>query len=154
MRRLGSPAAILLVLATQAVAADSSVAPGRWASNNNVSMTGGKAGAKFFLDVVVSRDGTFKGTWESYDCFSYPGAYGVAIVACQRSRKPQPASGRLDAGPRTGRIELKGLGKSSFRFKAAANQKGQPQLDIELPREWLKQDAAVLYETSLNPAGG
>ena len=128
------------------------VTSGRWASTDNVSMSGAaKAGAKFFLDIVIAGDGAFKGTWEQYVCFNYPGAYGVAIVSCQRTRKPEPASGRLDAASRTGRIELKGLGKTAFRFKTSANQKGQPQLDIELPREWLKQGDPVLYETSLNP---
>ena len=47
-------------------------------------------------------------------------------------------------------MELVGLGKSSFKFKAGTNQKGQPQLDITLPPEWLKEGAAVLYETRLN----
>jgi hypothetical protein len=110
-----------------------------------------KAGARFFLDVVVSGDGRFKGSWEQYVCFNYPGAYGIAIVSCQRARKPEPASGRLDTAARSGQIELKGLGKTSFRFKTSSSQKGQPQLDIELPREWLKQGNPVLYETSLNP---
>jgi hypothetical protein len=140
-------------MALAALAAGPGVASGRWASNNNVSMTGGKAGAKFFLEVVVAADGSFTGSWEQYLCFNYPGAYGIVTVACQRSRKPQAASGRLDAAAGTGRIELKGLGKSSFRFKSATNAKGQPQLDIELPCDWLKEGEAVLYETSLSPAG-
>jgi hypothetical protein len=46
---------------------------------------------------------------------------------------------------------VKGMGKSSFTYKAAKTPKGQPQLDIVLPKEWLKQGAPVLYETSLNP---
>jgi hypothetical protein len=83
-------------------------------------------------------------------CFNYTGPYGIVTAACQRSKKPSKASGRIDASAGTGTIELERLGKSSFRFKAAANQKGQPQLDIELPREWLKQGAPVLYEASLN----
>ena len=125
---------------------------GRWASSDNVSSSGtAKAGARFFLDVTVAADGSFKGTWEEYVCFNYPGAYGVQIVSCQRSKKPSPASGRLDAAARTGTIDLQRLGKTSLRFKASTTQKGQPQLDIELPREWLKQGAPVLYETSLNP---
>ncbi len=123
---------------------------GRWASGTNVSTTNPKkAGAPFFLDLVVGEDGRFTGTWERYDCFNYPGPYGSVIVSCQRSRKPAAASGRLDAPSGTGQIELVGLGKSSFKFKAGTNQKGQPQLDIELPTQWLKQGAAVLYETRL-----
>ena len=52
---------------------------------------------------------------------------------------------------RTGTVDLKGMGKTSLRFKAATTKEGEPQLDIELPKDWLKQGAPVLYETSLNP---
>ena len=136
--------------AMQAGAADP--VTGRWASSDNVSSSGtAKAGARFFLDVTVAGDGSFKGTWEEYVCFNYPGAYGIQIVSCQRSKKAQPASGRLNAASGSGEIDLKRMGKSSFTFKAANTQKGQPQLDIELPKDWLKQGAPVLYETSLNP---
>ena len=147
-------AAVALAVGAGGLFAADTPAPGRWASNDNVATTGSKTGAKFFLDIAVSADGSFKGTWEQYVCFNYPGAYGIVTVACQRSRKPAAASGRLDAAAGAGTIDLQGLGKSSFRFKRAANPKGQPQLDIELPREWLKQGAPVLYEASLNPKGG
>ena len=142
-------AAILVAVPMQATAAEG-VGAGRWASNDNASMSLAKAGSKFFLDVVVSADGSFKGTWEQYTCFNYTGPYGIVTAACQRAKKPSPASGRFDKAG-TGSINLQGLGKSSLRFKAAANQKGTPQLDIELPRTWLKQGDPVLYETSLNP---
>ena len=114
-------------------------------------MSVAKAGSKFFLDVVVSADGSFKGTWEEYVCFNYTGPYGIVTAACQRSKNPSPASGRIDLKAGTGSIDLARLGKGSFKFKAAANQKGQPQLDIALPPTWLKQGDPVLYETSLNP---
>lgn len=143
--------AALLVAVSMQVPAAESVSPGRWASNDNASMSTAKAGSKFFLDVVVSADGSFKGSWEQYTCFNYTGPYGIVTAACQRAKKPSPASGRLDSASGAGNINLEGLGKSSFRFKAAANQKGTPQLDIELPRQWLKQGDPVLYETSLNP---
>jgi hypothetical protein len=124
---------------------------GRWASNDHVTSTSpNTTGTKFYLDVTIAADGTFKGTWEEYVCFNYSGPYGIVTVSCQRSKKPSPASGRLDRRTGSGSIELKRLGKSSFKFKSAANKKGEPQLDIELPREWLKHDAPVLYETSLN----
>lgn len=139
-----------LALFMQALSADS--ISGRWASSDNVSSSGtAKAGARFFLDVTVGADGRFKGTWEEYVCFNYPGAYGVQIVSCQRSKKPSPASGRLDAASRTGVVELQRMGKASLRFKAATTKKGEPQLDIELPKDWLKQGVPVLYETSLTP---
>jgi hypothetical protein len=138
------------LLAASAGAADP--VTGRWASSDNVSSSGtAQAGARFFLDVTVAADGSFKGTWEEYVCFNYPGAYGIAIVSCQRSKKPSPASGRLDAAARTGVVDLQRMGKTSLRFKATTTKKGQPQLDIELPRDWLEQGAPVLYETSLNP---
>jgi hypothetical protein len=138
------------LIAMQAGAADPLT--GRWASSDNVSSSGtAKAGARFFLDVTVAGDGSFKGTWEEYVCFNYPGAYGIQIVSCQRSKRAQPASGRLNAAASSGEINLKGMGKSSFTFKAAKTQKGQPQLDVVLPKDWLKQGAPVLYETSLNP---
>ena len=125
---------------------------GRWASSDNVATTDpAKVGAKFFLDMVVAGDGSFKGTWEQYVCFNYPGPYGIVTVACQRARQAQAASGRLDAVSGTGQIDMKGLGKSAFRFKATTNQKGQPQLDIELPRNWQDPRTPVLYETSLFP---
>jgi hypothetical protein len=124
---------------------------GRWASHDNVAMAGSKAGSKFFLDVTIAADGSFKGTWEEYVCFSYTGAYGIVTVSCQRSKKPQPASGRLDAARGTGSLELAKLGKGSFLFKTAPNAKGLPQMAIELPRDWLKQGDPILYETSLNP---
>ncbi len=151
-RAARAAAAACSILAAQAFAQDRAVSPGRWASTDYVSSTGtAKAGVRFFLDVTVAADGSFKGTWEEYVCFNYPGAYGVAIVSCSRSKKPSPASGRFDAAARTGRIELDRAGKTSLKFKAATTQKGQPQLDIELPRDWLKQDVPVMYETSLNP---
>lgn len=127
------------------------VTPGRWASTDNVSMSGtAKAGAKFFLDVVLAKDGSFRGSWEEYVCFNYPGAYGINIVACQRSKKASAASGRLDLGAGAGEIKLERLGESSCKFRLTSNAKGQAQLEIELPREWLKQGDSILYETSLN----
>jgi hypothetical protein len=149
MTRSYIAAAALLILAAPPGWAQ--VSAGRWASNDNASMSTAKAGSKFFLDVVVAGDGSFKGTWEEYVCFNYTGPYGIVTAACQRSKKPSPASGRLDASAGSGRIELARLGKGTFKFKAAANKKGEPQLDLELPRDWLKQGAPVLYETSLNP---
>jgi len=143
-------AATVIAVSMQTLAADG-VGPGRWASSDNASMSLAKAGSKFFLDVAVAGDGSFKGTWEMYTCFNYTGPYGIVTAYCQRAKKPQAAAGRLDRTGGTGSINLEGLGKSSFRFKAAANQKGLPQLDIELPRDWLKQGDPVLYETSLNP---
>ena len=141
---------VVMACCCAAAAIAAGTVSGRWASNDNVSMTGGKAGAKFFLDVTVAADGSFTGSWEMYTCFNYPGPYGIVQVACQRSRKASPASGRLQASG-AGTIDLQGLGKSALRFKTGANPKGLPQLEIELPRDWLKQGDPVLYETSLNP---
>jgi hypothetical protein len=136
-----------VLLAAPLAAAD--IPAGRWASNDNWTTTG-KAGSRFFLDVTVAADGSFKGSWEEYVCFNFQGAYGIVTVSCQRSKKPSPASGKLDAAG-AGSIELARLGKTSFRYKRAPNKKGEPQLDLELPRGWLKQGDPVLYEASLNP---
>lgn len=141
----------LFLLAVAALADPAFATEGRWASTDHVTSTSVKTtGAKFYLDVTIAADGSFKGTWEEYVCFNYSGPYGIVTVSCQRSKKPSPASGRLDRAAGTGSIDLNRLGRSSFRFKAGTDKKGQPQLDLELPREWLKQDAPVLYETSLN----
>ena len=129
--------------------AGADIPAGRWASNDNWATTG-KAGARFFLDVTVAADGTFKGSWEEYVCFNYSGPYGIVTVSCQRSKKPSPASGKLDAAGK-GSIDLARLGKASLRYKRAPNKKGEQQLDLELPRDWLKQGDPVLYEASLNP---
>lgn len=142
---------VLSLLAIAAFATPALGTEGRWMSSDHVTSTAPKTtGAKFYLDVTIAADGTFKGTWEEYVCFNYSGPYGIVTVSCQRSKKPSPASGRLDRAAGTGSIDLKRLGKSSFKFKSTTDRKGQPQLDIELPREWLKQDAQVLYETSVN----
>lgn len=145
---------IVLRLALLAVAAFPAPAlgtEGRWTSSEHVTSTTPKTtGAKFFLDVTIAADGTFKGTWEEYVCFNYSGPYGIVTVSCQRSKKPSPASGRLNRAAGTGSIDLNRLGSSPFRFKTGTDKKGQPQLDLELPREWLKQGAPVLYEATLN----
>ena len=85
---------VLLALTPGVLAADAS---GRWSSNDNVALSTAKAGSRFFLDVVVARDGSFKGTWEQYTCFNYTGAYGIVTAYCQRDKKPLQASGRLEA---------------------------------------------------------
>jgi hypothetical protein len=136
-----------LLLAAPLAAAEPSA--GRWASSDNWATTG-KAGSRFFLDVTVAADGSFKGSWEEYVCFNYQGPYGIVTVSCQRSKKPSPVSGKLDAAG-AGSIDLARLGKSSLRYRNAPNKKGEPQLELELPREWLRQGAPVLYEASLNP---
>jgi hypothetical protein len=141
----------LLLLAILAFSASAHATEGRWASTDHVTSTSTKTtGTRFFLDVTIAADGSFKGTWEEYVCFNYSGPYGIVTVSCQRSKKPSPASGRLNRAAGTGSIDLDRLGKSPLRFKSGTDKKGQPQLDLELPPEWLKQGAPVLYETSLN----
>jgi hypothetical protein len=144
-------AAICVSVGAGARAGDETVAAGRWTSAEHQSVSGtAKVGAKFFLDVAVANDGSFKGTWEPYaSCNTYPGAYGINIVSCQRSKDGKAASGRFDASAGTGRIALEGLGESAFTFKVTTSPK--PKLDLELPRDWQKTGAAVLYEATLNP---
>jgi hypothetical protein len=138
------------VFAVFSSAAASPRTDGRWTSSENVSMAGtAKVGSQFFLDVVVAADGTFRGSWAQYECFSYPGAYGINIVACQRRREEARASGRFDLAEETGSIELAGLGKTSLRVTIGAGPKGEARLKLELPPGWLKQGEPVLYETTL-----
>ena len=137
-----------VVLTILALCSSAAASPGlgRWTSSDNVS----KPGSKFFLDVVVSDGGAFRGSWEPYDCFNYPGPYGIPIVACQRSRRGAAAAGRLDVASGSGRIELEGLGETSFRWRVTSDANGKAKLEMELPRDWLKEGAPVLYETSLS----
>jgi hypothetical protein len=144
-------AAVACMLAHAVQATDWPTA-GRWASADHVTVTSPKAGAKFFLDITVGPDGSFKGSWEEFVCFNYSGPYGIVTISCQRSKKPSPASGKLDFSTGTGKLDLARLGKGAFRFKMAPNAKQEPQLDIELPKDWLRQGAPVLYETTLKLA--
>ena len=124
---------------------------GRWVSDDHMTVSGtAKVGARFFLDVTIAADGSFKGSWEPYDaCFTSPGPYGINYTSCQRSKKGRAASGRLDAASKEGKIALEGLGESALRFKQSANSKGEAQLEIALPRDWQKQGDPVLYESIL-----
>ena len=151
MRTL-SMVALCSVMVVSAVA-EAEAPQGRWASNDNHGTSGtAKVGARFFLEVAVDADGTFRGTWEAYDnCYTSPGPYGIQMTACQRSKKGKPASGRLDAASGEGKIKLEGLGESSFHWKRGSSSKGLAQLEIELPRDWQKQGDPVLYEAVLNP---
>jgi hypothetical protein len=133
--------------------AESEVAAGRWVSPDHMTVSGpGKVGARFFLDIALAADGSFKGSWEAYDaCFTSSGPYGINTTSCQRSKKPKPAAGRLDAASKEGKVVLEGLGESALRFKLGSTSSGKPQLEIALPKDWQKQGDPVLYEALLNP---
>jgi hypothetical protein len=144
---------VLCGLVPVSAVAEPGPAAGRWVSPDHMTVSGpGKVGARFFLDLALAADGSFKGTWEAYDsCFTSSGPYGITTTSCQRSRKGRPASGRLDAASREGKIALEGLGVSALRFERKASSKGEPQLLITLPRDWQKQGDPVLYEAILDP---
>jgi hypothetical protein len=140
--------AVALFLALPALA-QKPVAPieGRWISPESVTFTNpALAGSAFHLDIVVAQDGAFQGTWDSYQCFSYPSAYG-AIISCSRVKHPAKARGRLDRMAGRGEIELEKLGRTSFRYKLGK------ELVLELPKDWQRKGGdAVLYTSKLSPA--
>lgn len=117
---------------------------GHWVSTEHVTFTNPSlAGSSFFLDIVIARDGTFQGVWDAYSCFSYPGAYGISIISCTRVQRPAKARGKFNAAARNGEIELDQLGRTTFAYSLGS------KLLLELPKDWLKQGAPVLYTSEL-----
>lgn len=137
------------VLAGRAAVAEPMLA-GHWVSPEHVTFTNpAKAGSAFYLDITVSADGRFTGTWDSYLCTSFPGAYGSMIISCGRAKTPARAQGRLNVPARTGDIDLEKLGKSSFALTAAADGGTLGTLVIDLPAGWLKEKEAILQTSRL-----
>ena len=117
---------------------------GHWASTEHVTFTNPtRAGSAFFLDIVIAKDGRFEGVWDAYTCFSYPGAYSTMTISCSRTKKPAKARGKFNLTAGSGEIELEQLGRSSFKYTPG------PKLNLELPKDWLKQGDAVLYASQL-----
>ena len=117
---------------------------GRWVSTQHATFTNASlAGSSFFLDIVVAKDGTFQGIWDTYACTSYPGPYSTMIISCSRVQRPAKARGKFDLTARSGEIELDRLGRTSFAYTL------KTELLLELPRDWLKQGDAVLYTSKL-----
>ncbi|HET9735571.1 MAG TPA: hypothetical protein VFP62_09870 [Burkholderiales bacterium] len=117
---------------------------GRWVSTDHVTFTNpSRAGSAFFLDIVIAKDGTFQGVWDAYTCFSYPGAYSTMIISCSRAKKPAKVRGKFNLTAGNGEIELEQLGRSSFKHMLG------PKLNVELPKDWLKQGDPVLYTSQL-----
>ncbi len=117
---------------------------GRWVSTQHVTFTNASlAGSSFFLDIVIAKDGTFQGTWDTYTCFSYPGPYSTTIISCSRVQRPAKARGKFDLTARSGEIELDQLGRTSFAYTLGT------ELLLQLPKDWLKQGNAVLYTSKL-----
>jgi hypothetical protein len=101
---------------------------GAWVSTPYVSVTNpAMAGAHFHLDVRVSADGSFQGTWGIYICMVQ--TYGIS--SCQNSRREGRTQGRL-APDGTGTIELERTGRSALTWRFASSD----EISIELPRDW------------------
>jgi hypothetical protein len=117
---------------------------GRWVSTEHVTFTNpSRAGSAFFLDIVIAKDGSFQGTWDTYSCTSYPGPYSTMIISCSRVQRPAKVRGKFDLTARSGEIELDRLGRTSFVYTLGT------ELLLELPKDWLKQGDAVLYTSKL-----
>jgi len=117
---------------------------GRWVSTQHVTFTNASlAGSSFFLDIVIAKDGTFQGTWDTYTCISYTGPYSTMMISCRRVQRPTKVRGKSDLTARRGELELDQLGRTSFAYTLGT------ELLLELPRDWLKQGDAVLYTSKL-----
>jgi hypothetical protein len=147
MNRLAALAVALLLTLPALAQKPGAPIEGRWISPESVTFTNpALAGSAFHLDIVVAQDGAFQGTWDSYQCFSYPSTYG-AIISCSRVKHPAKARGRLDRMAGRGEIELEKLGRTSFKYKLAK------ELVLELPKDWQRKGGdAVLYTSKLSPA--
>lgn len=122
---------------------------GNWQSTKHVTYTNPfLAGSEMYLDVKVAADGSFRGTWGHYFCFSSVGAYGVQIISCSLQASGKQVSGRIESG-RKGTIDAEGLGRSSFTWTSASPN----ELAIELPKNWQSRDEAILYKSRLTRDG-
>lgn len=140
--------AVALLLALPALAQKPGAhIQGRWVSPESVTFTNAAlAGSAFHLDIVVAQDGAFQGTWDTYQCISYPSAYG-AIISCSRVKHPAKVRGKLDRTAGRGEIDMEKLGKTSFKYTLGK------ELVFDLPKNWQKKGGdAVLYASKLSPA--
>ena len=137
------------LLAGSPAQADGTLA-GRWTSPEHVTFTNpAKAGSAFYLDISVSADGRFSGSWDTYICTSFPGAYGSMIISCGRAKSPAKAQGKLDLSARTGEIILETLGKSTFTLQGRADGGSVHELAIDLPPNWLKEKETLLQTSKV-----
>ena len=104
-------------------------------------------GAELYLEIEVSKDGSFRGEWREYSCSGASvGAFGITTFPCRFSGQSERVSGRFGPG-RQGVIELGRLGRGAFSWAAPAAD----ELAIELPKNW--QGDAILYRARLTRDG-
>ena len=120
---------------------------GSWQSAGSATYTNpALTGADLYLDINVSKDGNFRGTWGQYLCTAYPGAYGISTYSCTRAGSNR-VSGRFDARGQ-GTIDLDKLGRSPFAWTAPSAD----EVAIDLPKNWQGSDA-VLYRARMTRDG-
>jgi len=74
------------IAALGAFAQASRIPTGSWQSAGSATYTNpALTGADLYLDINVSKDGSFRGTWGQYLCTTYPGAYGISTYSCTRT---------------------------------------------------------------------
>jgi len=144
-RRLAVLAA-LTVAAVGAFAQEPQAPTGKWRSAERATYTNpALTGAELYLDIEVTKDGSFRGAWGQYFCTAYPGAYGISVHSCTRLGSNR-VSGRFAPGGQ-GTIDLDKLGRSGFLWTASAGE-----LAIDLPKNW-QGDDAILYRGRLTRDG-
>lgn len=128
------------------IAASSAMAQaprGSWNSPPSVTFTNpALAGSELFLSLEIAADGRFTGTWGQYQCTSFPGAYGIAVISC--SNIPRGAAvGTLDANG-TGSARLAELGQSTFTWRL--DERGT--LVFDFPKKGAEAILTVAHLTS------
>lgn len=128
-------------------AQESGIPTGSWQSAGSATYTNpALTGADLYLDINVSKDGSFRGTWGQYLCTTYPGAYGISTYSCTRTGSNR-VSGRFGARGQ-GTIDLDKLGRSPFAWTAPSAD----EVTIDLPKNWQGSDA-VLYRARMTRDG-
>ena len=145
---LGGVAILVATLAAATGGAQQAQLPsGKWQSSASATFTNpGLAGSRLYLNIDVTKDGSFQGEWGQYLCTAYPGAYGISIHSCSRTGSNR-VSGRF--GPDgAGIIDLEQLGRSAFTWATPSGD----ALELDLPKQWRGSDA-ILYQARLTRDG-
>ena len=134
-----------------AAAQEPAVPAGKWQSATSETYTNPLhpvlSGGELYLEIEVSKDGTFQGEWREYVCSgSSVGAFGITTFPCRFSGQSERVSGRFGPG-RQGVIDLGRRGRSAFSWAAPAVD----ELAIDLPKNW--QGDAILYRARLTRDG-
>ena len=143
--------AACVAAAVGAAAQEPAVPLGNWQSATSETYTNPLhpvlTGAELYLEIDVSKDGSFRGEWREYSCSGASvGAFGITTFPCRFAGQSERVSGRFGSG-RQGVIDLGRLGRSAFSWTAPAVD----ELAIDLPKDW--QGDAILYRARLTRDG-